>query len=453
MRWQNTLFGRTMLVIASVSLAFQIFAIGAIAYFALVPLGLRATDDFAASLVDVARTWSRQSGSQRAAYADHVKRTYAVRVGQADQARTGFFKVLPYYYLLEHSLERRTQQAIRLQAGRDAQGERWLWADIPTAEGAVSVGFEQSRISIYPPLALALILIAGAAATLVTSAYLARRLTAPLRRLSSAVKLVGAGQQPDMLPEEGPEEFAACIRSFNRMSGQVQELLANRTTLLAGISHDLRTPLARMRLALGMLAESPDPALASQLMKDIDAMNLLISRCLEVGQGLEERPLRLELGSVLRDMANEVRRGGNSIEFDAGADCEVMLRPLALRRVLGNLLENALRYGDGKPVTMELDCSALEIRISDRGPGIPEDKRQAVFRPFFRLEPSRCPDTGGSGLGLAIVMQLVTANHWQISLDDRPGGGTVATLRLAAEQQENSGTSPANDGKWSSTQA
>lgn len=435
MRWPNTLFGRTTLVIASVSVVFQIFAIGAIAYFALVPLGLRATNDFAATLVDVARTWDQQNPAQRAEYADHVLRTYAVKVGPAGESRSGFFKVLPYYYFLERSLEQRTQREIRLQSATDEEGEKWLWANIPTPHGYVGIGFAQSRIGVYPPLALALILVAGAAATLVTSTYLARRLTAPLRRLSTAVKQVGAGRQPDLLPEDGPEEFVACVRSFNRMAGQVQELLANRTTLLAGISHDLRSPLARMRLALGMIAENPDPALVNRLMRDVDAMNTLISRCLEVGQGLDEHPVRLDLGGALGDMVNEARRDGNTIEYDAEGTCEITLRPLAFRRVVGNLLENALRYGEGKPVRVELDCSRQEIRILDRGPGIPADKRSAVFRPFFRLEPSRCAGTGGSGLGLAIVMQLVNANNWQISLDNRHGGGTVATLKLAAEQQ------------------
>jgi two-component system osmolarity sensor histidine kinase EnvZ len=433
MKWPNTLFGRTALVIAGVAVIFQLIAIGAIAYFALVPLGLRASEDFAAGLVDNARAWSGLPPQARAAHAEHVWQTHQVRLEAAGEPKTAFFKMLPYYHFLEDAVERRVGQRATLAASEDAAGRALLWLDIPTARGTVSAGFLQSRIGVYPPLALGLIFVAGTLATLLTATFLARRLTAPLRELSMAVQKVGAGQQPDSLPEGGPEEFAACVRSFNRMAGQVQELLSNRTTLLAGISHDLRTPLARMRLALAMLTDHPDPALVNQLMQDIDAMNVLISRCLEVGQGLEEPQVTVELHGVLQDLAGEARRAGHPVNYHGRGSCEAMLRPLALRRVLGNLLDNALRYSEGRAVDIELDAAGPEIRILDRGPGIPTDKRSQVFSPFYRLEPSRCSDTGGSGLGLAIVKQLVSANYWQIRLDSREGGGTVASLALSAE--------------------
>lgn len=446
MIWPRTLFCRTTLVIASVSLVFQVFAIGAIAYFTLVPLGRHAADDLALRMVEVAHHWARLPATDKPAYARRVADAYALRIAPAALPRTETEKWLPFYYFVERALGARTGAAVTLQASRDA-GAAWLWADIPVASGVVRIGFSRERIGVHPPTALALILLVGTAATLMTSAYLARRLTAPLRRLSNAARRMGAGDCPEPLPGGGPEEFDTCVRSFNRMVDQVQELLASRTILLAGISHDLRTPLARMRMALGMLSEAHDPALALQLMRDVDAMNDLIGRCLELAHGLEEPPLAADPGSLLGEMVEEARHAGHAVVFSTPLLCRLRLRPLALRRIAGNLLDNALRYGGSEPPQVEFDPATLTIRILDRGQGIPEQEREKVFRPFYRLEPSRSNSTGGSGLGLAIVRQLAEANGWQVWLDTRPGGGTVANLRLRADEEEAAPHAAATGGK------
>lgn len=446
MIWPRTLFCRTTLVIASVSLVFQVFAIGAIAYFTLVPLGRHAADDLALRMVEVAHHWARLPATDKPAYARRVADAYALRIAPAALPRTETEKWLPFYYFVERALGARTGAAVTLHASRDA-GAAWLWADIPAASGVVRIGFSRERIGVHPPTALALILLVGAAATLMTSAYLARRLTAPLRRLSNAARRMGAGDCPEPLPGGGPEEFDSCVRSFNRMVDQVQELLASRTTLLAGISHDLRTPLARMRMALGMLSEAHDPALALQLMRDVDAMNDLIGRCLELARGLEEPPLAADPGSLLGEMVEEARQAGHAVDFSTPPSCRLRLRPLALRRIAGNLLDNALRYGGSEPPQVEFDPATLTIRILDRGQGIPEQEREKVFHPFYRLEPSRSNSTGGSGLGLAIVRQLAEANGWQVWLDARPGGGTAANLRLRADEAEPAPHAAAAKGK------
>lgn len=438
MIWPRTLFCRTTLVIASVSVVFQVFAIGAIAYFALVPLGQRAADDLAARLLDVAEGWAQIPAPARQDYLTHALRTYEVRVGATDTPLADFSKRLPYYYFVEDALRRRTGHDLELRVNPDSAENQWLWADIPTAKGVVRVGFSSERSGVLPSSALALILIVGAAATLVTSAYLARRLTEPLRRLSTAARRMGTGDCPEPLPGGGPEEFDTCVNSFNRMVTQVQELLASRTTLLAGISHDLRTPLARMRLALGMLSEDHDPELAHQLMRDVDAMNDLIGRCLELGQGFEEPAQAIDPGALLGEIVAAARRAGNAVEYVAPAPATLRLRPLAFRRVIGNLLDNALRYGGPDMPGIEFDVEKREIRVIDRGMGIPEAEREKVFRPFYRLEPSRSCATGGSGLGLAIVHQLAKANGWQVDLAARTGGGTIARVRLYADDETNS---------------
>jgi two-component system osmolarity sensor histidine kinase EnvZ len=213
----------------------------------------------------------------------------------------------------------------------------------------------------------------------------------------------------------------------------VEELLSNRTTLLAGISHDLRTPLSRIRLALGMLSEKPEPDLLERLMRDVDGMNELIARCLEVSRDFsEQEAVDLDLCALIAGVAAEYSGAGVPIRGHPGPRCRLRVRPLALRRIISNLVDNALRYGGGQPVDIEyrMDGRRVEVCVLDRGRGIPEAEREAVFRPFYRLEPSRSTCTGGSGLGLAIVRQLARANGWSVTLAEREGGGTAACVEL-----------------------
>lgn len=438
MNWPGTLFARMTFVIASVAFVFQVFVVAAIVIFIMVPQGKRAGEQQAAMLVDAAHIWAQMSASQRQAYADDIRHKHAIHIRPADQTGEPLKKVLPFYHVLEAAVQRRTHQTATLYSSTDATGKRWVWIDIATAQGPVAVGFERSMHPQYPTLLIVVVLIltVGSMAALAVSAYLARYLTRPLRHLSAAVRRMGAGQKPDVLPEDGPEEFVHCARAFNRMTAQIQDLFAARTTLLAGISHDLRAPLARMRLALGMLADRHDPALVNQLMSDVDAMNGLIERCLEVGHGFEETQKSVDVHALLKSMAEEMNLAPEHVAIVAGTDCLVQARPLALRRILANLLDNAVKYGGADGPRIELDCEAAEIRILDSGPGIPAEQADIVFRPFYRLEPSRCKATGGSGLGLAIVRQLADANGWRVTLENRATGGICARLQLAAALPE-----------------
>ena len=239
------------------------------------------------------------------------------------------------------------------------------------------------------------------------------------------------------MPETGPAELATLAREFNRMGEQVEELLANRTTLLAGISHDLRTPLSRIQLALGMLSEKPDKGLLERVLRDVEGMNDLIGRCLEVSRDFAEKEsVELDLCDLLAGVAMEFAHTGAEIRGHKGPDCRLRVRPLALKRILSNLVDNAQRYGAGQAIDIEYRIAEhqVEICVLDRGPGIAEDEREKVFQPFYRLEPSRSSRTGGSGLGLAIVRQLATANGWTVELAARPGGGTVACVRVPLEE-------------------
>ncbi|MHB1077578.1 ATP-binding protein [Thiobacillus sp.] len=260
---------------------------------------------------------------------------------------------------------------------------------------------------------------------------LARRTTRPLQRLQQAVTSLGRGQTPERLPETGPREIAALSR-FNEMTKQVEDLLAARTVLLAGVSHDLRTPLARLRLAVEMLVKEPSAELAAQVEGDIEAMDRLIGDVMTLARGFGHEAARRV---VLADLVRSPPGAAEHVQIEAAA-ITLEVPTGALRRILANLLENALRYGGGQPVTLQAETGdgLCRIGVLDRGPGIPAAEQEAVFRPFYRLEASRNVGTGGSGLGLAIVRQLAAAQGWEVSLQDRPGGGLAVWLQIALPQ-------------------
>lgn len=429
----QTLFGRTALVIALVSFAFQLFTLTVITYFALIPLGRDATDGFAALMLTTAQSWHSAPGEERPRLQERMGRLHRLQVQEPLHTVTEFKSLLPYFYLLESALSKRSGQPVVLRRSHDETGEAWYWADLPAAGTSVRIGFPASRVTVQPSAALLIILLVGSVVIFLTSAWLAHWLIRPLGRLATATQRIGKGQRPPPLPETGPTELATLARGFNRMGEEVEALLANRTTLLAGISHDLRSPLTRIRLALGMLAEKPDADLIERIVRDVENMNLLIARCLEVGRDFAERDsTELNLCELI---ANIVREHATGVEIRGrkGPDCHLRIKPLALRRILSNLVDNAVRYGDGHPIDIEYDLNdrMVEIRVLDRGPGIPEGEREAVFQPFRRLDPSRNSRTGGSGLGLAIVRQIALANGWSVSLDARPDGGTIARVRLS----------------------
>lgn len=428
----TTLFGRSAVTVSLAFILFQALTLAAVVYFVLFPLAQRSADDLAELIVLSAQTWVELPPETRPDFEQELARNhglwlFAARSPLVPNARFG-----PYQRWLEAALEKRAGKQVRVVVSEWT--EPWFWTEVSVAGQAIRIGFPKSRIGAQPFLALLLVLGAGVLLALATALVLARRITLPLARLSLATARVGKGETPELLPESGPEELAAVARNFNLMARQVRDLLANRTTLLAGISHDLRTPLARMHLALEMLPESSDAKLVERLRRDLEQMNHLIGTFLDLSRGLgNEEKQPVDLHALIAELAEDARRGGASVLSQPGQPREIIAAPLALRRILSNLLDNAIRYGDGKPVAMTWeDAPQGRIRISvlDRGPGIPEAQRETVFQPFYRMESSRSAATGGSGLGLAIARQLAESNGWSVELLPRAGGGSEARLTL-----------------------
>jgi len=409
-----------------------------IAYYMVVPLGQRATDDLASIISHAAETWEILPIDEQIVFVKQMREKHDLVLMSADVSLPGSTSLLPYLFFLETSLNKQLGIEMHLKTSQDKEGEEWFWADIPLSDGILRFGFSRSRIGVKPSVAFFVLLITGFFLTFITATLLTRRLTVTIERLYQAAQLIGKGQWPDPVKEEGPEELVVLAREFNRMNIQVKELLANRTTLLAGISHDLRTPLTQIQLALAMLPnDGGDTQLMNGIQRDLESVNRLIGQALQVNLELDKQEKEpVKIAEMLDHIIEAARRGNQIIEWSSEKSCSFMLNPLALQRIISNLLENAIRYGEGKPLSIECSCDKdfLTLQVLDQGPGIPVEQREAVFQPFFRLEKSRNSKTGGSGLGLAIVRQLADTNGWTVQLLEPDGGGTCARLTIPIEQ-------------------
>jgi two-component system osmolarity sensor histidine kinase EnvZ len=428
MQRSSTLFRSTAVTVASALLLLEFILIAATINYVILPMAKRSADDLAALLVLSAQTWVELPPETRQDFELELARKHQFMLFDDVPPlppREGF---LPYLTLLDSALTARTGQPVSVRVTE--LETTWFWAEIHTGERLIRIGFPKQRLNVNPPMMLLLALVATTVLTLLTALVLARRITKPLELFSAAAKRIGEGDIPESFPETGIRELSGLAATFNRMALQVRDLLANRTTLLAGISHDLRTPLARMRLAIEMLPANADPKLVARLQHDVEEMNQLIGEFLVLSRELQKGPpQRLELGALLEELADNE---GTRVQLQTHANVSVTVDPMALRRIVTNLLGNAIRYGAGKPVEIELAAVSNQavIGILDRGPGIPAQELENVFHPFYRLETSRSNATGGSGLGLAIARQLADANGWKIELLPRDGGGIEARLTL-----------------------
>ena len=259
-----------------------------------------------------------------------------------------------------------------------------------------------------------------------------RSVTRPLARLSRAARQLGDDLDAPPLRESGPREVVATAMAFNRMQERIREQVDERERLFSAISHDLKTPITRMRLRAEML---DDPLQRERFCASLDELDLLVKGALASVKGfdLHESVEEIDPCRVLDELAEGLRLQGGVVTIH-GQAAPLVVKPLAFKRCLANLLENAVFYGRRADVTLEDDAAGLTITIRDHGPGIPEGQRERVFAPFVRLEPSRSRNTGGSGLGLGIARHIARALGGDIGLDNHPEGGLRVRVTLPRAQ-------------------
>lgn len=250
----------------------------------------------------------------------------------------------------------------------------------------------------------------------------------PISRLAEAAENFGRGNDTPNFRPHGATEVRRAARAFIIMKERISRQMRTRTEMLAGISHDLRTPLTRMKLQLAMMKEGEE---VRELTDDIQQMEHMIAEYLDFarGEGGEETS-KTNLALLINDVVSDYKRLGSDVSFTTDITLELEIRVSAFRRMLHNLIDNALRYGKYCSLSLKTTGSYCEIVIDDKGPGIPEDKRDEVFRPFSRLETSRNIKTGGVGLGLTIARDIVLTHGGTITLADSPKGGLRVVIRL-----------------------
>jgi signal transduction histidine kinase len=283
-----------------------------------------------------------------------------------------------------------------------------------------------------PGFLAALALMTAAVAGL--SFWAVRRTTRPIRDLAAAAERLGRDVNAPRLPETGPAEVAQAAAAFNTMADRISRFVADRTTMLAAIGHDLRTPITRLRLRAEFVE---DEATRAKILADLDEMERMVAGTLAFArdEAAAEPMGRVDLAALLRTIADEANdvAGEEVVSVVAPDHLVVEARPVALKRALANLVGNAVAYAGGCVVRLSgPDRGLVSITVEDEGPGIPEAESERVFQPFHRLEPSRSRETGGTGLGLPIARTILRGHGGDLTIRNRSPKGLVATATLPA---------------------
>ncbi|CAG0989153.1 two-component system, OmpR family, osmolarity sensor histidine kinase EnvZ [Burkholderiales bacterium] len=315
----------------------------------------------------------------------------------------------------------RQQFLVRLMSGDTA-----YWAAFPMP-AARELDNAPSRGLLWSLAIVALLLAAAYAFAL----YLSR----PLRQLNAAVDELGRGGTPSPLPETGPTEIAAVNRRFNAMLANLRQIERDRAVLLAGVSHDLRTPLARLRLGVEMGAAGEDPSVRAGMVADIEEMDRIIGQFLDFARADDTSGHEIaELDPIVRARVDRYAAAGHDVTFRPGGVRPLPMKATAVARLVANLVDNALAYG-APPVEVETQdgVAFATIEVRDRGAGVPPGDVERLKRAFTRSSDARARDDGaaGAGLGLAIVERIARMHGGTFDLAPREGGGTVARVTLA----------------------
>ena len=276
---------------------------------------------------------------------------------------------------------------------------------------------------------LVLSMVVMIAAIVILSAIVVRHLVAPLRLFSHAAERLGIDVHAPPLRERGPREVRRAAQAFNQMQDRIRRFVDDRTRMLAAISHDLRTPITRLRLRAELVADEEQH---EKMLRDLDEMESMISSILSFArEDTSDEPQEvIDLAALVQSVCDDLSDLGHDVGFSGADRLPYACRRLGLRRALTNLVENAVRYGGRTRVKLSQAEAEIAIRIEDQGPGIPEAEREKAFDAFYRVEQSRSRETGGTGVGLYVARAVVRGHGGDITLSNRPEGGLMAEVIL-----------------------
>ena len=267
------------------------------------------------------------------------------------------------------------------------------------------------------------------ALVLAGSIWALSRLTAPYALLANAAERLGRDINAESLPEKGPREVRAATHAFNLMQARLRRFIGDRDQLVAAISHDLRTPVTRLRLRAEFVEDVDQRA---RMLADLDDIEAMTSSVLAFASDTAQPETReqIDLVSLVESLSSDMPHVALCLSPDLPPRVKCLAGPVGLRRATANLIDNAVKYGGAARVSLVVDAAAIRIAVDDDGPGIPEEAMESVFRPFRRLETSRNRETGGTGLGLTIARSVARAHGGDVILANRPAGGLRAEIVL-----------------------
>jgi signal transduction histidine kinase len=273
------------------------------------------------------------------------------------------------------------------------------------------------------------LLVLAALAIIAASVWAVRRLTAPLTTLAEAAEQLGRDVNTPPLPETGPRELRDAAHAFNVMQERLQRFVRDRTLMVAAMSHDLRTPITRLRLRAEFVEDDEQ---RRRMLADLADMESMVDSTLAFTreEASSEGDASVDLVSLVESICED--REGVTLEMGPGVEPRLpyVCRPLALTRCLSNVVENAVKYGQRARVRLLASANSVTVEVDDDGPGIPREQQERVFAPFVRLDDSRSRDTGGTGLGLTIARTIARAHGGEVALVNRPEGGLRVTITL-----------------------
>jgi len=389
-------------------------------------LSAAVTQDIS-SLIDIYRTYPQDPGNTQ------VRRIAQQRLGLV----VDFLPVSempppgqkPFFSLLDQTLS----QEIRRQIGRpywlDTVGRSSIVEIRIQLDNAVMRVFARRSAAYASNSEIFLLWMVGTSLVLLAVAILfLRNQIKPIQRLADAAESFGKGREVPNFRPRGATEVRRAAHAFIEMKSRVERAIEQRTTMLAGVSHDLRTVLTRFKLELALLKDSGE---AEAMNKDVDEMSRMLEAYLAFARGdTGEQAASSDMAAMLEQLQADAERDGRNVTVAFRGTPIVTVRPNAFKRCLANLVSNAARYGKSISITGQRDHRWLIVTVDDDGPGIPSGMREDVFRPFLRLDDARNQDEGGTGLGLAIARDIARSHGGDITLGESPLGGLRATVRV-----------------------
>jgi len=427
----HSLFSRSALLIAVLMIAAQLSTAVLFTYWVQLPRLLVMVDLAESHLHSVRSALELLPDAQRAEYLRQMGQDHNLHLQQ--QAPVIDSKDIPHQFVIDKFLSLFEEKLLpNEKVIYQAAPERVVWVQIYVQQQAFWVKFAAEPFSADLSDYTGGLLLFMALLALLGGLIIHRTLNRPLQRLADVVNRIGKGQRIETIEEEGPKEIVAFIHALNRMNADLKQMDADRTLMLAGISHDLRTPITRIQLAMEMIGGDFDSALKNRVLANLGEIEGGLKQCLDFARDAADEPPQIaDLNDLARLCAANYRANGYTIGLDLCEEADALIRPFAIERLLKNLLENAIKYAN-KDITIATgNCGQkLYLSVLDRGAGIAGSDIENLRRPFARADTSRGSSVG-YGLGLAIVDKIVEVHQAKIEFLQRDGGGLEVRVTLS----------------------